>query len=153
MPTLNLAVCGKLLKPKVLPGNDPRDISMDNPQATDFEIGWFAGIVDGEGWLGFTVSTVPAAGGRRRVKAASYFGQYSRWLSWGYCSLSPGCCPKPLNLQSDITPLLHQSTIPPLPSADPPSCSGFQCPVRRRFSRGQTHADRTDEDRSSKGGP
>jgi hypothetical protein len=69
MPTLNLAVCGKLLKPKVLPGNDPRDISMDNPQATDFEIGWFAGIVDGEGWLGFTVSTVPAAGGRRRVKA------------------------------------------------------------------------------------
>jgi hypothetical protein len=29
---------------------------MDNQQATDAEIGWLAGIIDGEGWLGMTVS-------------------------------------------------------------------------------------------------
>ena len=28
---------------------------MDNQQATDAELGWLAGIIDGEGWLGFTV--------------------------------------------------------------------------------------------------
>ncbi len=30
---------------------------MGNQQATDIEIGWLAGIVDGEGWLGMTVQT------------------------------------------------------------------------------------------------
>lgn len=30
---------------------------MGNQQATDFEIGWFAGIVDGEGWLGMSLET------------------------------------------------------------------------------------------------
>jgi hypothetical protein len=29
---------------------------MDNQQATDFELGWLAGIVDGEGWLGMSLS-------------------------------------------------------------------------------------------------
>lgn len=32
---------------------------MDNQQATEYELGWIAGIVDGEGWLGFTVFTDP----------------------------------------------------------------------------------------------
>lgn len=29
---------------------------MDNQQATEAELGWFAGIIDGEGWLGFTIT-------------------------------------------------------------------------------------------------
>ena len=34
---------------------------MRDQQATDFEIGWLAGIVDGEGWLGLSVSSRPSA--------------------------------------------------------------------------------------------
>lgn len=30
---------------------------MDNPQATDAELGWLAGIIDGEAWLGMSVET------------------------------------------------------------------------------------------------
>lgn len=30
---------------------------MDNPQATDAELGWLAGIIDGEGWLGMSIET------------------------------------------------------------------------------------------------
>jgi hypothetical protein len=46
---------------------------MDNPQATDFELGWFAGIVDGEGWLGMTIYTpvekrLAGTGQKRKVK-------------------------------------------------------------------------------------
>lgn len=29
---------------------------MDNQQATQAELGWLAGIIDGEGWIGFTVT-------------------------------------------------------------------------------------------------
>ena len=30
---------------------------MDNPQVTDGELGWLAGIIDGDGWVGMTVET------------------------------------------------------------------------------------------------
>lgn len=30
---------------------------MDNPQATDIELGWLAGIIDGEGWIGMSIET------------------------------------------------------------------------------------------------
>uniref|UniRef100_A0A6M3J672 Putative homing endonuclease n=1 Tax=viral metagenome TaxID=1070528 RepID=A0A6M3J672_9ZZZZ len=30
---------------------------MDNPQATDGELGWLAGIIDGDGWVGVCVET------------------------------------------------------------------------------------------------
>lgn len=30
---------------------------MDNPQVTDSELGWLAGIIDGEGWLGMSLET------------------------------------------------------------------------------------------------
>ncbi len=30
---------------------------MDNPQVTDIELGWLAGIIDGEGWLGVSLET------------------------------------------------------------------------------------------------
>ncbi len=41
---------------------------MDNQQATDLEIGWLAGIIDGEGWLGFSVTQDkrPGVGDYRR---------------------------------------------------------------------------------------
>jgi hypothetical protein len=35
-------------------GNTYKDITMDNQQATDLEFGWLAGIIDGEGYLGFS---------------------------------------------------------------------------------------------------
>lgn len=31
-----------------------KDVTMDNQQATELEIGWLAGIYDGEGYIGFT---------------------------------------------------------------------------------------------------
>lgn len=30
---------------------------MDNPQVTDIDLGWLAGIIDGEGWLGVSLET------------------------------------------------------------------------------------------------
>lgn len=30
------------------------DVTIDNQQATDLEIGWLAGIIDGEGYIGFS---------------------------------------------------------------------------------------------------
>jgi len=46
---------------------------MDNQQATDIEIGWLAGIIDGEGWLGMTVfnpqpERLRGMGQKRKVK-------------------------------------------------------------------------------------
>jgi len=41
---------------------------MDNQQATEYELGWVAGIVDGEGWLGFTVFTDPRRANGTQVK-------------------------------------------------------------------------------------
>lgn len=38
-------------------GNSREDVTMGNQQATDAEIGWLAGIIDGEGWLGMSVET------------------------------------------------------------------------------------------------
>jgi hypothetical protein len=55
MLTLNSTVCGKPVKPRVLLSNNPEDVTIGNPQATREEIGWLAGIIDGEGYLGFQV--------------------------------------------------------------------------------------------------
>ena len=55
MLTLNSTVCGKPVKPRVLLSNNPEDETIGNPQATREEIGWLAGIIDGEGYLGFQI--------------------------------------------------------------------------------------------------
>jgi hypothetical protein len=34
-----------------------REDTMDDQQATDIEIGWLAGIIDGEGWIGMSLET------------------------------------------------------------------------------------------------
>ena len=54
MLTLNGTNCGKPLKPVgTNEGKNPQDVTMGNPQAPDLaNIGWLAGIIDGEGYLG-----------------------------------------------------------------------------------------------------
>src|SRR5579863_6517286 len=52
----NLSICWNPLKPTVLLGDKPEDGTMDNQQATDYELGWLAGILDGEGWIGFSIT-------------------------------------------------------------------------------------------------
>lgn len=64
MLTLNSTVCGKPVKPRVLLSNNPEDDTIGNPQATREEIGWLAGIIDGEGYLGFQVEN-DRRGGRK----------------------------------------------------------------------------------------
>lgn len=58
MRSINSAICGKAVKPNLLTGKNERDFSMKekigNPQATQLELAWLAGIVDGEG--SFTMS-------------------------------------------------------------------------------------------------
>jgi len=58
MLTLNGTNCGKPLKPVgTNKGKNPQDATMGNPQAPDLaNIGWFAGIIDGEGYLGLRLN-------------------------------------------------------------------------------------------------
>jgi hypothetical protein len=41
----------------VLISKNPEDVKMENPQVTDFELGWLAGIWDGEGSIGVSAQT------------------------------------------------------------------------------------------------
>jgi len=61
MPEAHLKPCYMLEHPKAQGASnatilvDEEKSEMDNQQATQIEIGWLAGIVDGEGYLGFQV--------------------------------------------------------------------------------------------------
>lgn len=64
MLTLNPAICWKALRAFITQphcdiieaSKNVKDVTMGNQQATATELGWLAGIIDGEGYLGLSVS-------------------------------------------------------------------------------------------------
>jgi hypothetical protein len=70
MLSLNPAVCWKPLKPSLLEANydiiseseNVKDGTMGNQQATQVELGWLAGIIDGEGYVGLVTGTHSKSG-------------------------------------------------------------------------------------------
>lgn len=66
MLTLNSAVCLETPKAQgATKATIPVDVTTGNQQATREEIGWLAGIIDGEGYMGFNVTN-----DRRRSRAS-----------------------------------------------------------------------------------